>query len=126
MPFCLLLFDLEFTWILRVSQLFEHILFTFSAMCFIIIEPLQCYITQTIQIILIHMYDLFLCSLYLWRCLTICGCSPESLRVVAVVTMNGKDVKTFILSCLRSILKINIYPYSTSNEFGIDVCIKSE
>ena len=59
----------------------------------------------------------------------ICGCSPELLRVspgkiVAVVTMNGKNVKNFILSCLRSIFKINIYPYATPYKFDIDIKLK--
>lgn len=56
MSFCLVLFDIEFMRTLRVSQLIEQLLYNFSAVFFITIEPLQCYyITQSIQIILIYM-----------------------------------------------------------------------
>lgn len=63
MPFCLLLFDFEL-------KLFEHLFYTFSAMYFITIEPLHCYITQSIQMLLIHMFDILQYGLYLWRFLT--------------------------------------------------------
>ncbi len=74
-------------------------------MYFITIEPLHCYITQSIPIILIHMFALFQYGLYLWRFLTKCVVvSSESLRVssgktVAVITMNGKSVKIQIYAC---------------------------
>ena len=74
-------------------------------------------------VIVIHMYNLFQSGLYLWK--RICGCSPGSLRVkpakaVAVVTMNGEDVKNFdFVPFEKKLKKISIPTCFISRVLGL-------